>query len=420
MDFSRPIDLGVVACPGADFFADDIVSNLKKYYERKHEKQVSLLSEVYKTEKDKIEKKINLLLDIQNQCTRVEECSNVAVYREPDFRVPVKYTRFANGEYKTEIKTSVRGMDVYIIQDVENHYPIDINRDGKKYILSVNDHVFILFATIDAVIQSGARSVSIIVPAYPYARQHKRKGREALTAALFGRIIENMGVSRIITLDIHSKEIENCLNKCRMEDLHASYQIIKTLINFIDIEKSDLVIVAPDSGAVARNKFFADSLNKPLAMLYKERDYSKISTDSKGTNITSMRLLGNVKGKVVFMADDMVGTGGTMIKAMQYLRDLGAEKVICAISLPFFTGNAISDFDDAYRKGYFDKIIGTNAVYHDDTLYGREWYVNAYISNLFARVIARLHEQRTLTPLIDNSEIIQQLLGSPQSEPFYE
>ncbi|MCL2705436.1 MAG: ribose-phosphate diphosphokinase [Spirochaetaceae bacterium] len=420
MYFSRPIDLGVVSCPGAAFFADDIIRNLKKYYERKHEKQVNLLSELYKIEKKEVEKEINLLIDIQTQSTNIEECSDIEKYRAPDFKVPVKYTRFANGEYKTEIRTSVRGMDVFIIQDVENHYPIDINGDGKKYILSVNDHVFILFATIDAVIQSGARSVSIIVPAYPYARQHKRKGREALTAALFGRIIENMGVSRIITLDIHSKEIENCLNKCRMEDLHASYQIIKTLINFVDIEKSDLVIVAPDSGAVARNKFFADSLNKPLAMLYKERDYSKVSTDSKGSNITSMKLLGDVKGKVVFMADDMVGTGGTMIKAMQYLRDLGADKVICAISLPFFTGNAIVDFDDAYRKGYFDKIIGTNAVYHDDTLYGKEWYVNTPISNLFARVISRLHQQRTLTPLIDNSEIIQQLLGNPQSEPFYE
>ena len=413
-------NLGVVGCPGANFFTDDIVLHLKKYYERKHEKQIDLLSKLYGIEKNGIEKKINLLIDIQNQASDIEECPNIEKYREPDFKVPVKYTRFANGEYKTEIRSSVRGMDVYILQDVENHYPIDINGDGRKYILSVNDHVFILFATIDAVIQSGARTVSVVVPAYPYARQHKRKGREALTAALFGRIIENMGVLRIITLDIHSKEIENCLNKCRMEDLHASYQIIKTLLNFIDIEKSDLVIVAPDSGAVARNKFFADSLNKPLAMLYKERDYSKVSTDSKGTNITSMKLLGNVKGKVVFMADDMVGTGGTMIKAMQYLREQGAEKVICAISLPFFTGNAIADFDDAYRQGFFDKIIGTNAVYHDDTLYGREWYVNATISNLFARVISRLHEQRTLTPLIDNSKIIQQLLGNPQSEPFYE
>ncbi len=418
MHFSKSVNLGIVACPGADLFTDDIVLSLKRFYARRHKKQVDLISEAYGIEKNEVERKINLLLDIEN--TNLTECSDIDGYREPEFKVPVKYTRFANGEYKAEIKSSVRGMDVYIVQDVENHYPIDINGDGKKYNLSVNDHVFTLFATIDAVIQSGASSVSIVVPAYPYARQHKRKGREALTAALFGRIIENMGVTRIITLDIHSKEIENCLNTCRMEDLHASYQITRTLLNFIDIEKSDLVIVAPDSGAVERNKFYAGNLNKPLAMLYKERDYSKVSTDAKASNITSMRLLGNVKGKAVFMADDMVGTGGTMIKAMQHLRELGADKVICAISLPFFTGNAIADFDDAYKKGYFDKIIGTNAVYHDDTLYGKEWYVNAHISDLFARVISRLHQQRTLTPLIDNSKIIQMLLNSPQIEQFYE
>ena len=422
MHFSKSVNLGVVACPGANVFAEDIVLHLKKYYERKHEKQVDFISRVYSLEKSEVERQINLLIDIQTktQTSSLEEPIDVEKYRVPEFKVPVKYTRFANGEYKAELRTSVRGMDIFILQDVENHYPMDINGDGKKYILSVNDHVFTLFATIDAVIQSGARSVSIVVPAYPYARQHKRKGREALTAALFGRIIENMGVSRIITLDIHSKEIENCLNKCRMEDLHASYQIIRTLINFIDIEKADIVIVAPDSGAIERNKFFAGSLNKPLAMLYKERDYSKVSADSKDTNITSMKLLGNVEGKVVFMADDMIGTGGTMIKAMKHLRELGADKVICAISLPFFTGNAIADFDDAYRKGYFDKIIGTNAVYHDETLYGREWYINASISNLFARVISRLHLQRTLNPLIDNSEIIQQFLKSSLTDQFYE
>jgi ribose-phosphate pyrophosphokinase len=219
-----------------------------------------------------------------------------------------------------------------------------------------------------------------------------------------------MGVSRIITLDIHSKEIENSLNRCRLEDLHASYQIIRSLLNYVDLEKSDLVIVAPDSGAVDRNKFYAGNLNKPLAMLYKERDYSKISQSAKSSNITSMKLLGNVKGKAVFMADDMIGTGGTMIKAMQHLKELGAEKVICAVSLPFFTGNAIDNFEEAYRKGFFDKIIGTNAVYHDETLYSREWYVNAKISDLFARVISRLNQERTLTPLIDNRKIIQKLL----------
>ncbi len=408
MRFSKPVNLGIVACPGAEVFANDIVLNLKKNYSKKHKQKADLVSRLYGMEREDVDKQINFMLDVEDADLNI--LGDVEKYRAPDFRIPVKYTRFANGEFKAEILASVRGMDVFVLQDVENHYPLDINGDGTPTSLSVNDHVFTLFATIDAVFQSGARSVSVVVPAYPYARQHKRKGREALTAALFGRILENMGISRIITLDIHSKEIENCFNRCRMEDLHASYQIIRTLLDFIDVDETDLVIVSPDTGAVDRNKFYAFNLNKPLAILYKERDYSKVTNNANDNNITSVRLLGDVKGKTVFMADDMVGTGGTLIKAMKLLKEMGAEKVICAISLPFFTGNAINSFDDAYRKGYFDKIIGTNAVYHDDTLYSKEWYVNADISDLFARVVSRLYQERTLTPLIDDREIIQRLL----------
>ena len=408
MRFSKPVNLGIVSCPGAEVFADDIILNLKKNYSKKHKQKADLVSRLYGMEREEVEKQINFLLDVEDADLNI--LGDVEKYRAPDFKIPVKYTRFANGEFKSEILASVRGMDVFVIQDVENHYPLDINGDGSPAILSVNDHVFTLFATIDAVFQSGARSVSVVVPAYPYARQHKRKGREALTASLFGRILENMGISRIITLDIHSKEIENCLNKCRMEDLHASYQIIRTLLDFINVDDTDLVIVSPDTGAVDRNKFYAFNLNKPLAILYKERDYSKVTNNANDSNITSIRLLGDVKGKTVFMADDMVGTGGTLIKAMKLLKEMGAEKVICAISLPFFTGNAINSFEEAYKKGYFDKIIGTNAVYHDETLYGKEWYVNANISDLFARVISRLYQERTLTPLIDDRDIIQRLL----------
>ena len=89
-----------------------------------------------------------------------------------------------------------------------------------------------------------------------------------------------------------------------MEDLHASYQIIRTLLDFINVDKADIVIVSPDTGAVDRNKFYAFNLNKPLAILYKERDYSKITHNASDNNITSVRLLGDVKGKTVFMADD--------------------------------------------------------------------------------------------------------------------
>ncbi len=408
MNFSKVVNLGIVSCPGGERFCDNIVAYLKRNYTLKHNRKVDLIARTYGMTREEAEARLNLNSDILEP--DVSATKNIHSYKCPEFKIPSKCTRFANGEFKMEITATVRGMDVFIVQDVENHYPIDINGDGKKYVLSVADHVFILLTTIDAVMQSGARSVNVVVPVYPFSRQHKRKGREALTASLVGRMLEYMGVKKIITLDIHSKEIENSFNRLRMENLHGSYQILKELGKLIDLEKEDLVIVSPDTGAVDRNKFYAGNLNKPLALIYKERDYSKVTGDAKSTNIVSMKLLGNVKGKTVFMADDMLGTGGTLIEAMKHLKEQGAEKIICAISLPLFTGNAIENFDEAYKQGYFTKLIGTNAVYHEENLLGKEWYVSASISDLFARIIARLHQNRPLTPIIDNRRIIQQLV----------
>lgn len=182
---------------------------------------------------------------------------------------------------------------------------------------------------------SGAESVTLVLPTYPYSRQHKKRGREALTARWFGQMCEHSGASRIITVDIHSKEIENTFNKLILENLHGSYQIIRALKDLVDLNDPDLVVVSPDTGAVDRNKFYAGNLKKPLALLYKERDYSRVSRDASSSNITNIRLLGDVKGKIVFMADDMLGTGGTLMKAMRELKRLGARQIIAAASLPF-------------------------------------------------------------------------------------
>jgi len=123
-----------------------------------------------------------------------------------------------------------------------------------------------------------------------------------------------------------------------------------------------------------------------------------------------MKLLGSVAGKIAFMSDDMLGTGGTLIKAMRVLKDLRAEKVICAVSLPLFTARAVETFDKAYRDGLFHRIIGTNAVHHDENLLGREWYLSADVSNLFARIIYRLHHNRSLGSLLDDRSVIKDLL----------
>jgi ribose-phosphate pyrophosphokinase len=228
---------------------------------------------------------------------------------------------------------------------------------------------------------------------------------------------ENMGVERIITLDIHSREIENCFNQTHLENLHASYQLLIKLHRIIDFSDPDLVVVSPDTGAVQRNKFYAESLHRPLAMLYKERDYSIVSKDAKRSNIRSISLLGDVSGKTVLMADDMIGTGGTLLIAMRELKRLGAKRIICLVSLPFFNSTSREEFDDAYKEGVFFRIIGTNAVFHDKTLTDKEWFLQADVTELFARVISRLHHGRPLSPLLDNRQFIYRFVDTRQANP---
>jgi ribose-phosphate pyrophosphokinase len=223
-------------------------------------------------------------------------------------------------------------------------------------------------------------------------------------------VFESLGVDRIITLDIHSREIGNSFNRMRLENLHASYQIIRALFQMPGVLCDDFVVVSPDTGAVDRNKFYATALKKQLALLYKERDYSKVSRNALENNIAEIKLLGNVKNKTVFMADDMLGTGGTLLKAMKFLKEQGAGRVICSVSLPLFSGDAVRYFDEAYRDGLFYRIIGTNAVYHEDLL-KREWYKSVNITKLFARTISRLHQNQSLSSLLDNRDVIVKLFS---------
>jgi len=418
LKYANPANLAVLACPGGEVFADEVTVHLKKLYRRNMEHISADLAKRYNFEADDIVGRINFINEIA--CPGVSARSGKDKGHIPKFKIPVKFTCFPNGEIKAEILESIRGMDVYIFQDVENHYPVPFSgsRDGK--LLSINDHIMTLFVTIDAARRAGARQITLVIPNYPYARQHKAKSREGLAASRIGQMFEGLGVNSIITLDIHSRDIMNSFTQMRLENLHASYQIIRILSNMDGILSDDFVVVSPDTGAVDRNKFFASALKKPLALIYKERDYSKISRDAGENNISQIRLLGDVKDKTVFMADDMLGTGGTLIKGMRMLKENGARRVICSVSLPLFSGGAVSYFDDAYGEGLFYRIIGTNAVYQEELL-KREWYINVDISSLFAQVISRLHQNLSISSLLDNREIINRLLaGSRGPEPQHE
>ncbi len=410
MMYSGSSNLAIVACPGGEHFADATIQHLKHIYVEKFNKKIEKLIKRYELKKDQLIKDINFYNDLIS--SSLHENNDVEKIRVPRFKVNARFTYFMNGEFKTEILECIRGKSVFIFQDVENHHPLLVNEGKNEHVFSINDHLMSLLVTIDAVRFAGAAHITLVVPVYPYSRQHKKKGREGLTASMLGLFYENLGVDQIITLDIHSREIENAFHKARIENLHASYQIIRELAKIENLAdpNTELVIVAPDSGAVDRNKFYSSGLKKPLAMIYKERDYSVVSQNGKQSNIVSINLLGDVNGKTAFLADDMLGTGGTLLKAMEFLKSKGAKKVIAAVSLPFFTGDAIKLFDEAYEKGHFYRVIGTNAVYHKELLQ-KEWYISTDVSGLFAKVISRLYHNQSLSGLLDNRNIIERMLN---------
>ncbi len=413
MSIIKPHKLGIIAGPGSEYFTGKVVKHLRRLYIDRYEKLSEALTKRHDISAEDLLKEVTFIEDLDSR--KIPTGKLPTSFHCPDLTINVKYTRFANGEEKAEIIDPVRGLNVYIIHDVSNCAPIKVAGLEDPQPISVNDHLMFLFTTINAVKLAGAESVTLVLPTYPYARQHKKASREALTASMFAHFCENLGVGRIITLDIHSREIENSFTTCHLENLHGSYQTLMCLRKLIDFSDPDLVVVSPDTGAVSRNKFYAQGLHRPLAVLYKERDYSVVSKDAKHSNIKSINLLGDVKGKTVLMADDMIATGGTMIIAMRELMNRGAKKIICMVSLPFFNGNAIENFDAAYKEGVFWRIIGTNAVYQGKGLLEKEWFVQADVTELFARVISRLHHGRSISPLLDNRKFIQKLIDVSQA-----
>ncbi|MDR3325405.1 MAG: ribose-phosphate diphosphokinase [Spirochaetaceae bacterium] len=412
MSYSNPANLGIVSCPGGDVFAGQLIFHLKTEYGRVFEKTSADMAKRYGLPEGEVARQINFINEITSSgaCPRSKDLQ----LHVPRFRVKTRWSMFSNGEIKSEILESIRGRDLYIVQDVENRHPVKFtDKEGSVVTkrLTVNDHLTSIFVMVDAARRSGAGRITLVLPVYPYSRQHKAQGREALTASRIGMIFERLGVNRIITLDIHSREIGNGFSILSFENLHASYQIIEALAKVILLSE-DFVVVAPDTGAVDRNKFYAVALKKPLAMIYKERDYSKISKTASDSNIKDIKLLGDVRGKTVFMADDMLDTGGTLLNAMKFLKEKGgADKIICAVSLPLFSGGALEIFDEAYKQGLFYRIIGTNAVHHEK-LPKREWYYKVNITKLFAQTISHLHQGLSLSSILDNRDkIINTLLA---------
>jgi ribose-phosphate pyrophosphokinase len=165
MNYSNPANLAVLACPGGEVFADEVITCLKKCYYRHFKKAVSGFARRYNMDMEEVIKKVNFINEVNSPSAILPE--NVLKFHVPRFKVPARFTLFSNGEIKSEILESIRGKDIYIVQDVENHYPLKFNDGTVTKSLSVNDHLMTIFVTVDAVKQAGAERVTLVVPIYP-------------------------------------------------------------------------------------------------------------------------------------------------------------------------------------------------------------------------------------------------------------
>ncbi len=295
--------------------------------------------------------------------------------------------KFANTERKSVIKESIRGADVYIIQDVEN------SANG----CSVDENLRALKTAIDAAWRSDANYITTIIPVFPYARQDKQKGREGITAAAVAREIEDAHANRVITLDVHNTSIAGFFRKAKFEDLHAS----KNIIDYIKCHKKmfnleNLVIMPPDLGGAPKAKHYAKQLKTRLVFAYKDRNYDVPNS------LESTQIVGEVKGRDVLIIDDMIDTAETLINVVKKAKENGAKKIYVACSLALFNGNALEKITKAYEKGHLTAVIGTDAVYHkNDFQENNPWYKEVSVASYFAEVISRLNHSKSISKLLE-------------------
>jgi ribose-phosphate pyrophosphokinase len=245
---------------------------------------------------------------------------------------------FSNGEVYCRFEESIRGADVFIVQ------PICGNpRTG----LTANDALMELLELVDAAVGGSAHRVIAVCPWYGYSRQDKKSApREPISARLVARMLETAGIDRILTMDLHSGQIQGFFQK-PCDHMTAVWMLTKY---FADQGLEDLVVVAPDAGRVKLNKKFAATIGAELAILNKERPAQQVAEIGY--------VIGDVKGKTALLVDDIIDTAGTLKAAAQTVRDAGATRVLAAATHAVFSGNA---WENLAAAG-FDEIVVTDTI----------------------------------------------------------
>lgn len=325
---------------------------------------------------------------------------------ETNYLVKVETPRFANSEGKAKILETVRGKDVFILTDVGN-YSIKYTMFGEENKMSYDDHYQDLKRVINATAATANR-IWAVMPLLYSSRQHKREGRESLDCAMALQELEFFGVKGIITFDAHDPGVRSALNKTSFDNIYPTHSLINEFLDSETIDLNNTIIVNPDAGATKRASYLADILQVDVGGFRKRRDLSKI-VDGKAPILEHVyEGAVSIEGKNVIVVDDMIASGGSMIDTAKALKKMNANKVFIFTTFALFSDGkkSIDLFNDAYEKGYFDKVYSTNLTYVPEQIKESPWYHEVDCSNQLAQVINTLNLDESIEPLMNGKEKI--------------
>jgi ribose-phosphate pyrophosphokinase len=241
---------------------------------------------------------------------------------------------FSNGETRVQIDENVRGAEVFVVQPTCGN---------------VNDSLMELLILCDALSRSSAKSITALIPYYGYSRQEKKTtGREPITAKLVANLITVAGADRVITVDLHAAAIQGFFD-IPVDNLVAM-PIVVEYFRHKGIPKEDLVVVSPDAGGVSRARMFAERLGAGLAIIFKRRP--------RPDAVDMMDFVGDIEGKTALIVDDIISTGGTLLRGVDLLIEHGAKRVFAATTHGLFAGDAI----EAIEASPIEEVIVTDTV----------------------------------------------------------
>lgn len=329
------------------------------------------------------------------------------------FIVESECPRFSSGDGKGIIKSTIRGDDLFFLVDVGN-YNCKYKMFDEQNSMSPDDH----FQDLKRLIQAAsgkAHRISVIMPILFGSRQHRRSYRESLDCACALQELQQMGVSNIITFDAHDARVQNAVPLMGFDNVMPSYQVLKAMFHYLpslQLDREHFMVVSPDEGAMNRNMYYASVLGVDLGMFYKRRDYSRV-VNGRNPIVAHEYLGASVEGKDVFIADDIISSGESMLDIAYELKKQKARRIFAYSTYAIFT-NGLEAFDKAYADGIIHGVLGTNLTYRTDELLKREWFHEVDVSKYIAYFIAAINHDVSVSTIIDPHEKIKALLARHQ------